>query len=108
MASDGAVVLELESPICSHGPQSSSLLSLFMQLCSIHLLWSFIFPVHKPTINCFLTPSAVSGMDLQTQPVAARISKLMAIREHLLDTDYRNVDQVAGEVGDGYQFTTLC
>ena len=47
-------------------------------------------------------------MDPQTQPVAAKISELLAIREHLLDTDYRDVDQVAGGLGDNCQFTTLC
>ena len=80
--------LRLESPICIHRSQFLSLLSLFMQSCSIHLLCGFIFPIHKPTINCLLTSSAVSGMDPQTQPVAARISELLAIREHLLDTGY--------------------
>ena len=88
--------LRHESPIFIHRSQFLSLLSLFMQSCSIHLLCSFIFPIDKPTSNCSLRSSAASGMDPQTQPVAARISELLAIREHLRDTGYRNVDQVAG------------
>ena len=44
-------------------------------------------------------------MDPQTQPVAARISGLLAIREHLLGTACRNVDQVAGALGDNCQLT---
>ena len=96
--------LRLGSPICIHRSQFLSLLSLFMQSCSIHLLCSLIFPIHKPTINCSLTSSAVSGMDPQAQPVVAKISELLAIRKHLRDTGYRNVYQVAGGLDDDCQF----
>lgn len=56
----------------------------------------------------FLTSRAVNGMDPQTQPGLDRISELATLRKQLLDSDSRQLDQVTGELGDEYQFTTFC
>lgn len=84
MASDGAAVLRLAfaylrswvpilvSAIIAHA------VMVYPLTLKLH------FPISPARFKFYLTSRAVSGMDPQTQPIVARISKLLTTCEHML------------------------